>query len=65
MATQFVTYHLSSYSQVIDKSKAIQAVEGEVVIVKVKPESFDDYGKENNNYMLVAKLPMSAAIRLC
>lgn len=65
MATQFVTYYLSNYSQVIDKSKAIQAVEGDVVIVKVKPELFDDYGKENNNYMLVAKLPMSAAIRLC
>lgn len=71
MATQFVTYYLSSYKDVIEKSNAIKAVEGAVVIVKVKPQTFDDPAnlykreKHSSNYMLVAELPMSAAIKLC
>lgn len=73
MATQFVTYYLSTYEKVLQKSKAIEAVEGQVVTVKAKQSTFDDptslfkhkYEKPHNNYKLVAKLPMSAAIKLC
>lgn len=71
MTTQLVTYYLSTYSEVIKKSAAIKAVEGDTVIVKVKPQTFDDPAnlykreKHSNNYMLVAKLPMSVAIRYC
>lgn len=71
MATQFVTYYLSSYKDVIEKSNAIKAVDGAVVIVKVKPQTFDDSAnlykrdKHSGNYTMVAKLPMSAAIKFC
>ena len=72
MTTQFVTYYLSNYSQVIDKSKAIEAVEGKVVIVQTHAKAFNDADLYKNTlsksairYTLVAKLPMSAAIKFC
>lgn len=72
MTTQFVTYYLSNYSQVIDKSKAIEAVEGNVVIVQTHTKAFNDadlyitaLNKSVIRYTLVAKLPMSAAIKFC
>ena len=72
MSTQYVTYYLNNYKAVLDKSSAIEAVEGKVVIVQTHTKAFNDadlyitaLNKSVIRYTLVAKLPMSAAIKFC
>ena len=72
MTAQYVTYYLNDYKAVLDKSSAIEAVEGKVVIVQTHTKAFTDaelyknaLSKSAIRYTLVAKLPMSAAIKFC
>lgn len=70
---QTIRYHLTSYTRVLEKTKAVEAVEGKVVSVDVREIAFYDtdnlfsrhFSKTAVRYVLTAKVPMSAAIRFC
>jgi hypothetical protein len=67
---QSITYYLSDYNEVLVKTQAIVAIEGEVVSVEVAGKTFNDGSGYHKGdvpicYKVVAKLPMSAAIRFC
>lgn len=70
--TQLVTYKLCDYSSVIAKSKVIESIEGKITSVKVNLNAFSDkdpfkssLGPDTLPYTLVAKVPMSVAIKYC
>lgn len=73
MAMQLVTYYLKDYKMVLKKSSAIEALHGNVVVIKVNESVFDDpknvfrynYKSSPYKYKLVAKIPMNAAIKFC
>lgn len=70
---QLLTYRLSSYSVVLERSADIEKRGGKIIEVKVGERHFDDplsvykhnYERRPYSYKLVAILPMSAAIKFC
>lgn len=70
--TQLVTCKLCDYSTVLANSKAIESLEGKITAVKVNLNAFNDkdpfkssLGPDALPYTLVAKVPMSVAIKYC